>query len=58
MQVLTIKRGQSKKSIKERLEAWVSSRKQKGINAKKHSGVIMLKKGPVEIQKEMRDEWD
>ena len=58
MEALTIKRGQSSKSIKERLETWVSKRKQKGINAKKHSGVIKLKKDPLEIQKTMRDEWD
>lgn len=29
----------------------------KGVNTKKYCGVIKLKKDPLDIQKEMRNEW-
>jgi hypothetical protein len=58
MEALTIKSGQSKKSIKSLLKAWVSKREEKGLDAKKFSGVIKLKKDPLSIQKKLRDEWN
>ena len=32
--------------------------KSKGFDAKRHCGVIQLKASPLDIQKQMRDEWE
>ena len=32
--------------------------KPKGFDAKRHCGVIQLKVSPLDIQKQMRDEWE
>jgi len=53
--VTVIKKGSSRSSIKKSLEKLKSH---KGIDAKKHSGVITLKETPLTIQKKIRDEWE
>lgn len=52
--VTIIKAGANKTTISQLLDKLKYS---KGINAKKYCGVIKLKKHPLAIQKEMRDEW-
>jgi hypothetical protein len=52
--VTIIKEGTNKATISQLLD---KLKYNKGINAKKFCGVIKLKKHPLTIQKEMRDEW-
>ena len=55
--VLTLKRGASKKDIdkiNKKLENIPSGKK---LNAKKYCGTIKLKRDPLTIQKELRNEW-
>ena len=56
--VLIIKQGESKKSIRNRLLLLSKNQKPKGINIYKSVGKIKLKKDPLEIQKELRNEWE
>lgn len=52
--VLVLKKGANKKemdSISEQLKVT------KGVNTKKYCGTVKLKEDPLEIQKQMRDEW-
>ena len=53
--ITVIKKGTSKNSIKQLVQ---KTQLKKGIDAKKHSGVIKLKEHPLEIQKKLRDEWE
>lgn len=52
--VTVIKEGSKGSSIQKLLN---SIKSKKGLRAKKHSGVLKLKKNPLTIQKEMRNEW-
>ena len=52
--VLVLKKGATKKemlTLEKKLE------KPRGIDTRKYCGVIKLKNDPLEIQKQMRDEW-
>jgi hypothetical protein len=53
--VTVIKKGTSKKSIKHLVK---KTQVKKGIDSKKYSGVLKLKEHPLDIQKQMRDEWE
>lgn len=56
--VTTIKKGASKKEIDSLLESHNKKKKTKGVNVKKYCGVLNLKKDPLELQKELRNEWE
>ncbi len=56
--VITIKRGASKKSIKNIWENLVKDLKPKGVDAYSFVGKISLKKDSLEIQKDLRSEWE
>lgn len=53
--VTIIKKGATAQTIKKKYEKVVSSPSKKDI--RKYCGVISLKKNPVDLQKEWRDEW-
>lgn len=52
--VTIIKDGSSKAAIRNLLD---KLKTKKGFDAKKYSGIIKLKKSPLEIQKIIRNEW-
>lgn len=52
--VTTIKKGASKEQIEKSLK---SSTSKKRFDAKKHMDVIKLDKSPIDIQKQLRNEW-
>ena len=54
--VTIIKQGSKKDSITKVLNR-LSKKSGKGIDTHKYSGLIRLKKDPVDIQKELRNEW-
>ncbi|QLE02352.1 hypothetical protein HX109_12580 [Galbibacter sp. BG1] len=56
--VLTIKQGATKKNIKSTLENMAKELKPKGINIYKYVGKIHLNKDALNIQRELRDEWE
>jgi hypothetical protein len=52
--VIVIEQG----TTKEKLELLLKKMKiKKGVNTKKYCGVIKLKEDPLQIQKQLRDEW-
>jgi hypothetical protein len=53
--ITKIKKGTSSKEIRRIL---AKQKHPKGINAFKHCGVIRLRKDPLDIQKELRNEWN
>ncbi len=53
--VTIIKKGLSKAAIKKLVN---KTQSKKGIVSAKHLGVIKLKQHPVEIQKNLRNEWE
>jgi len=53
-----IKQGSSKHVIKKILDELYSKKRTKGLDAHKFCGGLNLKKDPLEIQKELRDEWN
>ena len=55
--VMTMKKGASEKSILRILKE-LQEQSNKGIDMKKYTGKIKLKKDALEIQKELRDEWN
>mgnify|MGYP003580347161 CR=1 FL=1 len=54
--VFVLKRNAGKKEVEARKKQ-IEKIKPSGVNTKKYCGVIKLKKDPLIIQKEMRDEW-
>ncbi len=54
--VTTLKYGSKKDSINKMLDR-LSIRSRRGVDTKKYSGIIKLKKNPLLIQKELRNEW-
>ena len=56
--VLTIRRGATKKSIRNIFESIAKEIKPLGIDAHKYVGKISLKKDALKIQKELRNEWE
>jgi len=55
--VLVLKRGASKSAIAA-IEKKLSKGKATGFNAKKYNGSLKLKGEALEIQKQLRDEWE
>ena len=53
--VVTIKKGDSKKTIERKLK---SLPEKKGFQAYKYLGKVKFEGDPVEIQRKMRDEWE
>ena len=56
--VMTIKQGATKKSIKTILESLAKELKPKGMNTYKYVGTVRLKKDALELQKQLRNEWE
>lgn len=56
--VTTLKNGATKKSIKRVLEKLAQNLKPKGVDTFKYLGKISLKKDALDIQKELRNEWE
>lgn len=54
-----LKKSDDKKTIQEIFDTVSKSTRKnlKKFDAQKHCGTIKLKKSPLEIQKQMRDEW-
>ena len=55
--VTTLKYGSKKDSINKML-ARLSIKSRRGVETKKYSGIIKLKKDSLQIQKELRNEWE
>jgi hypothetical protein len=55
--VTIIKQGLKKDSITKLLNR-LSNKPGKGIDTHKYSGLIRLKRDPLDIQKELRNEWE
>jgi len=53
--ITVIKKGASAKAVKQKLEKHTKAAKKDDL--RKYCGVISLKKDPVELQKEWRNEW-
>lgn len=58
MKALTIKKGENGKRVRELLRTWTAKRKIHGIDLSKYLGTIQLKRDPLEIQKDLRNEWE
>lgn len=56
--VMTIKQGATKKSIRSLLENLAKELKPKGVDVYKYVGKINLKKDALNLQKELRNEWE
>ena len=56
--VNVLKYGTKKENIRLLLERLGKQEKKKGIDAYKYCGLIKLKKNPLTIQKELRNEWE
>jgi hypothetical protein len=52
--VIVIEQGTTRAKLERLLK---KLKRKKGVNTKKYSGVIKLKENPVQIQKQLRDEW-
>jgi hypothetical protein len=55
--VTTLKYGSQKGSLS-KLLARLSKKSGRGIDIHKYAGKLKLKKDPLSIQKELRDEWE
>lgn len=55
--VLVIKKGAGKKEI-EAVEKKLSGKSHSGFNAKRYNGVLKIKGDAMQIQKQMRNEWE
>ena len=56
--VTTLRQGATKKSIRSILENLAKELKPKGVDVYKYVGKISLKKDALNIQKELRNEWE
>ena len=56
--VIVLKRGETKRNIQRLLHTLFASKKTHGIDTHKYCGTISLEKSALEIQKELRDEWE
>lgn len=56
--VTVLKKGTSQKKFEELLKRLVQDTTNEGVNIRKYAGKLHLKKDPLEIQKEMRSEWE
>lgn len=55
---IIINKNTTKKEFIKLLSSIKMSRKTNGIDLSKHCGVLKLKKDPLQIQKEMRNDWE
>lgn len=55
---IIINKNTTKKEFVKLLASIKRSKMTKGIDLSKHSGVLKLKKDALQIQKEMRDDWE
>jgi hypothetical protein len=55
---MTLRQGATKKSIKSILENLAKELKPKGIDVYKYVGKINLKKDALNMQRELRNEWE
>lgn len=55
---IIINKNTTKKEFVKLLASIKRSKKTSGIDLSKHCGVLKLKKDALQIQKEMRDEWE
>ncbi len=56
--VMVLRSGATKKSIRIILENLAKELKPKGVDVYKYVGKISLKKDALDIQKELRNEWE
>lgn len=57
--VTVIKQGSTRERIKALLESMRKNRKpKKGVDTFKYSGTLALKMDPLEIQRQLRNEWE
>ncbi len=56
--VTVLKPGATKKSVQDILEKLAKEFKSNGVDVYKYSGKINLKKDALQIQKELRNEWE
>lgn len=56
--ITTVKSGATKKSIDAILKKFSKEFYPKGLDAYKYLGKLKLSKNPLEIQKELRNEWE
>jgi len=56
--VMTIKKGATKKNIRNVLENLAEGLKPKGVDVYKYVGKINLKKDALSVQRALRDEWE
>ena len=56
--VMEIRKGDNKQNIEELLAQLGSERPLNGIDAYKYCGILNLEDSPIDIQKQMRSEWD
>lgn len=54
---IIINKNTSKKDFVKLLSSLVKIKESKGVDLSKYNGVIQLKKNPLQIQKEMRNDW-
>jgi hypothetical protein len=55
--VAILKSGESKKNMQKLMEQLSKKKSSKSFDAKKFCGVLKLKKDPLVLQKELRNEW-
>lgn len=56
MEKIVLKKNESISKQKEKLKR--AGKKNKGLDAKKYSGILSVKEDPIEYQKRVRKEWD
>ena len=56
--VTILKKGTKKERIRKILERLIREKQSKGIDAYKFLGTIRLKKDALDIQKDLRNEWE
>ncbi len=56
--VLILKDGATKKEIQAIEKKLYKETGTAGFNAKKYNGIIKLKKDPLDIQKQLRNDWE
>lgn len=55
---IIINKNTSKKEFEKLLSSINKKKIDKGVDISKHCGVLKLKKDPLQIQKEMRNDWE
>lgn len=55
---IIINKNTTKKEFEKLLSTFNKKKKEKVMDVSKHCGVLKLKKDPLQIQKEMRNDWE